>query len=60
MGRHKGIEKRSYIPRQQNYDPRTDPFMRMLSRQRDQSDQTLEEFLGPEKYQELKNKNKLT
>jgi hypothetical protein len=50
MGRHKGTEKRSYIPRQNNNIP--DPFRTMLSRQ-PRSNMTLEEALGPDKYKEL-------
>ena len=50
MGRHKGTEKRSYIPRQNNNI--SDPFRTMLSRQ-PRSNMTLEEALGPDKYKEL-------
>jgi hypothetical protein len=53
MGRHKNTEKRSYIPRQFQYDQKKDPFWKMLNRFKGKATMTLEEHMGPDKYKEL-------
>ena len=54
MGRHKSIEKRSYIPRQFQYDQKKDPFWKMLNRFEGKATMTLEEHMGSEEYNKLK------
>jgi hypothetical protein len=44
MGRHKNTEKRSYIPRQFQYDQKKDPFWKMLNRFKGKATMTLEEI----------------
>jgi hypothetical protein len=53
MGRHKNTEKRSYIPRQFQYNKEKDPFWKMLNRFKGKATMTLEEHMGPDKYKEL-------
>ena len=53
MGRQKSNIK-SYIPRQFQYNKEKDPFWRMLNRFKGKATMTLEEHMGTEEYNKLK------
>jgi hypothetical protein len=45
---------KSYIPRQFQYNKEKDPFWRMLNRFKGKATMTLEEHMGTEEYNKLK------
>jgi hypothetical protein len=53
MGRQKSNIK-SYIPRQFQYNKKNDPFWRMLNRFKGKATMTLEEAMGTEEYNKLR------
>lgn len=59
MGRQKSNTK-SYIPRQFQYDQKKDPFWKMLNRFEGKATMTLEEHMGSEEYNKLKERQSKT